>query len=60
MLCRVRGYQFKSNGPGEAKKNTLAYGTLADAREKLADAELPSPNVDADDLEQHGFAKRSE
>ncbi|KAH0562679.1 hypothetical protein GP486_002651 [Trichoglossum hirsutum] len=55
---RVRGYQFKSEGPGEPKKNSLAYKTLDDAREKLAEGVTPSPNVEAEDLEGRGFAEK--
>ncbi|KAH0545268.1 hypothetical protein FGG08_000567 [Glutinoglossum americanum] len=56
---RVRGYQFKSEGPGEPKKNALAYKTLDDAKEKLAEGVTPSPNVEAEDLEGRGFAEKS-
>ncbi len=57
MSCRVRGYQFKSTGHGEPKKNPLAYRKLDDRKEKLAEAALPSPNTDAKDLEEQGFAQ---
>ncbi len=56
---RIRGYQFKSEGKGESRKNPVAYGPLDDGKEKLAEALLPSPNADADDLEQHGFAEKT-
>jgi queuine tRNA-ribosyltransferase accessory subunit len=56
--CSVRGYQFKSEGPGEPRKNALAYKTLDDAREKLAEGVTPSPNVEAQDLEDRGFAEK--
>ncbi|KAI9723002.1 MAG: hypothetical protein M1812_001451 [Candelaria pacifica] len=55
---RVRGYQFKSIGHGEPKKNQLAYRTLDDGKEKLAEATLPSPKTDAKDLEEQGFAEK--
>ncbi|KAI9828375.1 MAG: hypothetical protein M1832_002803 [Thelocarpon impressellum] len=35
---RIRGYQFKTSGAGEAKKNAPAYRTLDDGRDNLADA----------------------
>ena len=54
----VRGYQFKSEGPGVPKKNPLAYKTSDDAKEKLAEGVTPSPNVEADDLEGRGFAEK--
>lgn len=55
-LCSVRGYQFKSEGPGESKKNARAYHMLDEGEEKLEGSPLPSPNTDAKDLEDHGFA----
>lgn len=57
-MRRVRGYQFKSEGPGEPKKNPSAYRMLDDASERLADAlALPSPNADGEELEKQGFAE---
>jgi len=41
MYYRVRGYQFKSE-KGESRKNPAAYRSLDDAKEKLAEAALPS------------------
>lgn len=57
--ARVRGYQFKAEGPDEPKKNPTAYRKLDDAKEKLAEAVLPSPNADAGDLEALGFAEQT-
>lgn len=57
---RVRGYQFKSEGKGEARKNPPAYRSLDDGKEKQAEAALPNPNVDAEDLEKQGFAKKTD
>ncbi|KAL8795364.1 MAG: hypothetical protein Q9195_002105 [Heterodermia aff. obscurata] len=56
---RIRGYQYKSEGGGELPKNTLAYRSLDDV-EKLAEAPVPGPSIDAKDLEQQGFAEREE
>ncbi|KIW99266.1 uncharacterized protein Z519_00929 [Cladophialophora bantiana CBS 173.52] len=55
---RVRGYQMKSIGRGEPKKNAKAYGKLGDQVQKLAEAEsgIASPQGDADDIEGHGLA----
>lgn len=58
LICRVRGYQFRSEGKGEPRKNPVAYRSLEDGRESLTDAELPSPTADGEGLEQHGFATR--
>ncbi|KAI9658563.1 MAG: hypothetical protein M1821_002123 [Bathelium mastoideum] len=57
---RVRGYQIKSEGPGERRKNPLAYNTLDDIREKVADAPLElSHDARADKLD-HGLGKSIE
>jgi queuine tRNA-ribosyltransferase subunit QTRTD1 len=55
---RVRGYQFKSEGPGEPKKNPTSFQTLNDRSEKLSESITPSPDTDAADLEKKGFAER--
>ena len=59
---RVRGYQMKSVGRGESKKNAKAYGRLDDQMEKLAEAEsgIATPDGDTDDLVEHGLAKKVE
>ena len=59
---RIRGYQAKSVGGGEPKKNTKAYGRLDDAVQKLAEAEsgIATPTVDAKELEEHGFAEKTD
>lgn len=57
---RVRGYQMKSVGGGEARKNPKAYGRLDDQIEKLAEAEsgVATPDGDAMDIEKHGIGER--
>lgn len=55
---RVRGYQFRSEGKGGPRKNPVAYRPLDDGKGKLAEAVLPSPDADAEDLEQQGFAEK--
>ena len=57
---RVRGYQFRSEGKGGPRKNPIAYRLLDDGKDKLAEAVLPSPNADAENLEQQGFAVKVE
>ena len=59
-LSRIRGYQYKSEGKGEPRINPPAYRSLNDGEEKLAEAVLPSPDIDAHDLEQQGFAERAD
>lgn len=54
----MRGYQYKSDGGGEPRINPPAYRSLDDGKEKLAEAPLPSPSIDAQGLEKHGFAER--
>lgn len=55
---RVRGYQFRSEGKGGPRKNQIAYRPLDDGKEKLAEAALPSPDADAEHLEEQGFAEK--
>ncbi|KAK4622270.1 Queuine tRNA-ribosyltransferase accessory subunit 2 [Fulvia fulva] len=60
---RIRGYQFKAEGPGEPKKNKAPYSSLNDAKEKLAEATPPSRDeavAGADGLEAQGFATKQE
>lgn len=55
---RVRGYQFKSEGPGESRKNPIAYESLNDVKEKLEEAASLTLNANAQELEEHGFAEK--
>lgn len=55
---RVRGYQFKSEGKGEPRKNPPAYRMLDEDKEKIEDATLPSPSLNSQNLEEQGFAER--
>ena len=59
---RIRGYQMKSIGGGEPKKNAKPYGKLDDAAQKLAEAEsgIATPTGDAVELERHGFAEKTD
>lgn len=57
-IYRVRGYQFRSEGKGGPRKNPIAYRPLDDGKEKLADAALPSPSANAEDLELQGFTDK--
>ena len=59
-LHRVRGYQVKSEGKSEAKKNPPAYRSLDDRKQRLKEGKTPSPKTDAMDLEQLGFAEMFE
>ncbi|PPJ58220.1 hypothetical protein CBER1_10208 [Cercospora berteroae] len=58
---RIRGYQFKSQGPGEEKKNPKThtpFKMLNDGKGKLAEATSPDPNANAGDLQAQGFAEK--
>lgn len=55
---RVRGYQFKSDGPGESKKNAKVFKVYGQAGESLSETPpIPEPTADAGDLEKQGFAE---
>lgn len=57
-LSRVRGYQFKSEGPGEPKKNAKVFQVYDQSGESLAETPAaPSPAASADALESRGFAE---
>ena len=55
---RVRGYQYKSEGPGEPKKNQAPFTMLEDGKEKVAESTPPSVEADAEVLEEQGFAEK--
>ncbi|EXJ94006.1 hypothetical protein A1O1_02399 [Capronia coronata CBS 617.96] len=57
---RIRGYQMKSVGGGEPRKNPRVYGRLDDQMQKLAEAEsgVATPDGNSEDIEKHGLAKR--
>lgn len=57
---RVRGYQFKAEGPGEGKKNKAPFHMLDDGKEKLAEATPPSSSATASMLEGEGFAEKAD
>lgn len=60
LTCpRLRGYHFKTEGKGGPKKNPQPYRSLDDRKEKFAEALLPSPSANAEDLEQRGFAEKT-
>lgn len=54
---RARGYQFKSEGPGEEKKNKAAWGNLGS--DDQVDGGLV-PDEDTDVLVEKGFAERGD
>ena len=54
---RVRGYHFKSDGPGEGKKNKAPWGNLGeDGKDSKADSPLV-PTEGAVELQDKGFAE---
>ena len=57
---RARGYQFKSEGPGEKKKNKPAWGNQGGAEEVNGgggDTPLVPEEEDATELKEKGFAE---
>lgn len=58
---RVRGYQMKSVGGGEPRKNEKKYGRFEEQARKLEEAEsgvaTPENDVDAQDLEKLGLGE---
>jgi queuine tRNA-ribosyltransferase subunit QTRTD1 len=57
---RVRGYHYKSEGPGEGKKNKAAWGELGGERGaegKIVDKGLV-PDQPGDELQEKGFAEK--
>ncbi|KAF4555223.1 Queuine tRNA-ribosyltransferase accessory subunit 2-like protein [Elsinoe fawcettii] len=56
---RVRGYQFKSDGPGEVKRNQAPFKTMNDAKEKVAETADSNPVNDVEDIEGAGLAEKS-
>jgi queuine tRNA-ribosyltransferase accessory subunit len=54
----VRGYQFKSEGPGESRRNPVAYQPLDGGKEKLAEAASLSLDADGQGLQDRGFAEK--
>lgn len=56
ISCRMRGYQYKSEGPGESKKNGPAYRMLDEGKEKVKEAIVLAPTTGATQLEKAGFA----
>lgn len=55
---RVRGYQYKSEGPGEPKKNQPPFRTIDDGREKNAEGASLDLEANATDLEDQGFVEK--
>jgi queuine tRNA-ribosyltransferase subunit QTRTD1 len=53
---RVRGYQFRSEGPGEAKKNAAPF-TVYD-HSGVETPVAPEAIADAGELEGKGFAEK--
>lgn len=53
---RIRGYHFKSEGPGEPKKNRAAWGNLGDDSQ---DAGGLVPDEPAGALEEKGLAEKA-
>jgi queuine tRNA-ribosyltransferase accessory subunit len=55
---RIRGYQTKSVGGGESKKNAKVWGRFGDMAEKIAEAEELTPEGNSEGLEDEEFTAR--
>ncbi|ERF69776.1 hypothetical protein EPUS_07032 [Endocarpon pusillum Z07020] len=57
---RIRGYQIKSSGGGEARKNEKAWDRFDDMAQQIAEAEsgLATAEGDSKQLEDQGIAER--
>jgi queuine tRNA-ribosyltransferase subunit QTRTD1 len=55
-INRVRGYQFRSEGPGEAKKNVAPFNVYANSGIETPVA--PEATENAGELEGKGFAEK--
>lgn len=55
---RVRGYHFKSEGPGEPKKNKAAWGNLGGDETAMEGGLIPHEPAEA--LQEKGFAEKLE
>ena len=53
----MRGYQFKSEGPGEKKRNEPAYKSLDGMSDALTESQLPDEEANAAELQEHGLGK---
>lgn len=56
---RVRGYHFKSEGPGEQKKNKPAWGNLGAENFEVAET-ATVPEGSAGEIVEKGFAERAD
>lgn len=57
---RLRGYQYRSEGPGETKRNPTVFNRLDDVAAKVAESADTNPIADVKDVEATGFAEKSE
>jgi queuine tRNA-ribosyltransferase len=54
---RVRGYHFKSEGPGEQKKNKAAWGNFSSGDQEVDGALIPEESEE--ELEEKDFTKNA-
>ena len=55
-MNRIRGYQFRSEGPGEPKKNPSPFNVYDNSGVETPVA--PEASEDAGELEGKGFAEK--
>ena len=51
---RVRGYQLKSEGPGEPKKNKAPFAVLDDGKQKMTESTPANVEANAEELGEQG------
>jgi len=62
-MDRLRGYQFKSEGPNERKRNSAPFTVYKANPDKIAEKDcvpVPGPDAVGEDLEKMGFAEKTE
>lgn len=57
---RVRGYQYKSEGAGEKKKNRAAWNNLSANSNAIRSEVALVPDEGSKELEEKGFAEKLE
>ena len=57
---RIRGYQFKAEGPGEQKKNKAPFTPMNDGAQNTTGSTRPDVTTDVEGLERQGFAQKGD
>ena len=57
-ISRLRGYQYRSEGPGEVKRNKAAFNTLDDVKARVAESAETNPIDDVQVIAGRGLAEK--